>query len=156
MDNQTIEKNNTMQFRPDKNDCINIYEFTMMKCSSYYFCTTTRKLHNSKIKRVLLIDISEDNKNSTSNIFSVYGYKPYDCENIITVLIEEVQRYYDDEKEYKIIVLHNNKMLFNKRADNLTDYRIFDYFTDYQQARKELDRLEEELKTSLDCLDSFR
>tara|TARA_R100001082_G_scaffold11642_1_gene6283 strand:+ start:2361 stop:2804 length:444 start_codon:yes stop_codon:yes gene_type:complete len=147
MDNKTIEKNNTMQFRPNKNDCINIYEFTLMKCSSYYFSTSTRKLFNSKIKRVLLVDVSEDRKNSTSNLFSVYGYKPYDYKNIITLLIEEVQRFYDDEKEYKIIVLHNNKMLFEK-ADN--------FFTDYQQARIELNRLEEELKISLDCLNSFR
>ena len=146
MDNQTVEKNNTMQFRPSKNDCINIHEFTMVKCNSYYFSTSTRKLFNSKIKRVLLVDISEDRKNNTSNLFSVYGAKPYDYKNIITVLIEEVQHFYDDEKEYKIIVLHNNKMLFEK-ADN---------FTDYQQARKELNRLEEKLKTSLDCLDSFR
>ena len=147
MDNKTIEKNNTMQFRPNKNDCINIYEFTLMKCSSYYFSTSTRKLFNSKIKRVLLVDVSEDSKNNTSNLFSVYGYKPYDYKNIITLLIEEVQRFYDDEKEYKIIVLHNNKMLFEK-ADN--------FFTDYQQARIELNRLEEELKISLDCLNSFR
>ena len=146
MDNQTIEKNNTMQFKPTKIDCINIYEFTMVKCSSYYFSTSTRKLFNSKIKRVLLVDISEDRKNNTSNLFSVYGAKPYDYKNIITVLIEEIQHFYDDEKEYKIIVLHNNKMLFEK-ADN---------FTDYQQARKELNRLEEELKLSLDCLKDFK
>jgi hypothetical protein len=144
---KTKEKeNNTMQFRPSKNDCINIHEFTMMKCSSYYFSTSTRKLFNSKLKRVLLVDISKDHKNSTSNLFSIYGYKPYDYKNIITVLIEEVQHFYDDEKEYKIIVLHNNKMLFEK-ADN---------YTDYSKARKELNRIEEELKTSLDCLDSFR
>tara|TARA_R100000734_G_scaffold17975_1_gene14513 strand:- start:325 stop:765 length:441 start_codon:yes stop_codon:yes gene_type:complete len=146
MDNQTIEKNNTMQFKPDKNDCINIQEFTMIKCHSYYFSTSTRKLFNSKIKRVLLVDVSEDRKNSTSNLFSVYGAKPYDYKDIITLLIEEVQHFYDDEKEYKIIVLHNNKMLFEK-ADN---------FTDYQQARKELNRLEKQLKTSLDCLKDFR
>ena len=156
MDNQTVEKNNSMQFRPSKNDCINIHEFTMVKCNSYYFSTSTRKLFNSKIKRVLLVDISDDRKNNTSNLFSVYGAKPYDYKNIITVLIEEVQHFYDDEKEYKIIVLHNNKMLFHKRSDNFTDYRIFDYFTDYQQARIKLDRLEKELKTSLDCLKDFK
>ena len=53
MNNQKVQENNTMQFRPDKNDCINIYEFTMVKCNSYYFSTSTRKLFNSKIKRVL-------------------------------------------------------------------------------------------------------
>ena len=57
MDNQTVQENNTMQFRPDKNDCINIHEFTMVKCSSYYFSTSTRKLFNSKIKRVLLVTL---------------------------------------------------------------------------------------------------
>ena len=37
-------------------------------------------------------------------------------------------------------------MLFNKDQDN---------FTEYQQARKELDRLEKELKLSIDCLKDF-
>lgn len=146
MDNQTIQENNTMQFKPNKNDCINIQEFTMVKCSSYYFSTSTRKLFNSKIKRVLLIDTSEDRKNSKSNLFSVYGSKPYDYKNIITVLIEEVQHFFDDEKEYKIIVLHNNKMLFNS----------FGNYSSYESARKELNRLEEELKTNLDFLNSFK
>ena len=144
MDNTTLQENNTMQFRPDKNDCINIHEFTMVKCNSYYFSTSTRKLFNSKIKRVLLVDTSEDRKNSKSNLFSVYGSKPYDYKNIITVLIEEVQHFYDDEKEYKIIVLHNNKMLFN----SITNY------SNYQDARKVLNKLEEELKTNLSILDT--
>jgi len=146
MDNQTLQENNTMQFKPDKNDCINIQEFTMVKCNSYYFSTSTRNLFNSKIKRVLLVDTSEDRKNSKSNLFSVYGYKPYDYKNIITVLIEEVKHFYDDEKEYKIIVLHNNKMLFD--SDN--------NYSNYQDARKVLNKLEEELKTNLDILDTFK
>ena len=146
MDNQTVEKNNTMQFRPYKNDCINIYEFTMVKCNSYYFSTSTRKLFNSKIKRVLLVDTSEDRKNNKSNLFSVYGYKPYDYKNIITVLIEEVQHFYDDEKEYKLIVLHNNKMLFNK-GNNLESY---------EDAKEVLNNLEEKLKTNLSILDLFK
>ena len=146
MDNQTLQENNTMQFKPDKNDCINIQEFTMVKCSSYYFSTSTRNLFNSKIKRVLLIDTSENRKNSKSNLFSVYGYKPYDYKNIITVLIEEVQHFFDDSKEYKIIVLHNIKMLFDSNNN----------YSSYQEARKELNRLEEKLKTSLDCLKDFK
>jgi len=146
MDNQTVKENNTMQFKPDKNDCVNIQEFTMVKCSSYYFSKSTRKLFNSKIKRVLLVDTSEDRKNSKSNLFSVYGAKPYDYKNIITVLIEEVQHFFDDSKEYKIIVLHNNKMLFD--SDN--------NYSSYQAARKELNRLEEELKLSLNCLKNFK
>jgi len=146
MDNTTVQENNTMQFKPDKNDCINIQEFTMVKCSSYYFSTSTRNLFNSKIKRVLLIDTSENRKNSKSNLFSVYGYKPYDYKNIITVLIEEVQHFFDDSKEYKIIVLHNIKMLFDSNNN----------YSSYQEARKELNRLEEKLKTSLDCLKDFK
>jgi len=146
MDNQTLQENNTMQFKPDKNDCINIQEFTMVKCNSYYFSTSTRNLFNSKIKRVLLVDTSEDRKNSKSNLFSVYGYKPYDYKNIITVLIEEVQHFYDDEKEYKIIVLHNNKMLFNK-GNNLASY---------EDAKEVLNNLEEKLKTNLSILNLFK
>jgi hypothetical protein len=146
MDNKTVQENNTMQFKPNKNDCINIYEFTMVKCNSYYFSTSTRKLFNSKIKRALLIDTSEDRKNSKSNLFSIYGSKPYDYKNIITVLIEEVQHFYDDEKEYKLIVLHNNKMLFNK-GNNLESYK---------DAKEVLNNLEEKLKTNLSILEFFK
>ena len=73
-------------------------------------------------------------------------YIPYSARGMITVLLEEVEHFFDLTKEYKIIVLHNNKMLFNRDQDN---------FTDYQQARKELDRLEIELKLSIDCLKDF-
>ena len=37
MDNKTIEKNNTRQFRPCKNDCDYIHDYTMIELSSYYF-----------------------------------------------------------------------------------------------------------------------
>ena len=146
MDNQTIKENNTMQFRPQKIDSSYIHDYTMVKCNSYYFSTSTRKIFNSKIKRVLLVDTAEDRKNSKSNLFSYYGYIPYMAEKMITVLLEEVEHFFDHTKEYKIIILYKNKMLFNKDQDN---------FTDYQQARKELDRLEIELKLSIDCLKDF-
>ena len=146
MDNQTLEENNTMQFKPDKVDSINIYETTMIKCNSYYFSNGNRKLFNSKIKRVLLVDTSEDRKNSKSNLFSLYGYNPYEVKDVITILLEEVQHIFNDSKEYKFIVLHNNKMLFDSNNN----------YSSYELARKELNRLEEELKTSLDCLDSFK
>jgi hypothetical protein len=146
MDNQTLKENNTMQFKPDKVDSINIYETTMIKCNSYYFSNGNRKLFNSKIKRVLLVDTSEDRKNSKSNLFSIYGTRPYEVNEVITVLLEEVQHIFNDSKEYKIIVLHNNKMLFDSNNN----------YSSYELARKELNRLEEELKTSLDCLDSFK
>lgn len=146
MDNQTLKENNTMQFRPGKNDSVKIQEFTMVKCSSYYFSAGNRSYFNSKIKRVLLVDTSEDQKNNKSNLFSIYGSNPYEVNEVITILLEEVQHFFDDSKEYKIIVLHNNKMLFDSNNN----------YSSYELARKELDRLEEELKTSLDCLDSFK
>ena len=156
MDNQTITKNNTMQFRPDKVDCDYIYDFTMIELSSYYFSTSTRKFQNSKIKRVLFCDPDKDQQ---SNIFSYYGVNPY--KEVITLLIEEVKGFYDD-KDYKIILLHNGKITHlqekNKNPWNKLGSGFYQVvrFTDYQQARKELDRLEEELKTSLDCLKDFR
>ena len=146
MDNQTLKQNNTMQFKPGKVDSANIYETTMIKCTSYYFSNGNRKLFNSKIKRVLLVDTSDDRKNCKSNLFSYYGSRPYEVEEVITILLEEVQHFFDDSKEYKIIVLHNNKMLFDPNNN----------YSSYELARKELNRLEEELKTSLDCLDSFK
>tara|TARA_R100000329_G_scaffold42929_1_gene40073 strand:+ start:464 stop:913 length:450 start_codon:yes stop_codon:yes gene_type:complete len=149
MDNQTIEKYNTMQFRPDKVDCDYIQDYTMIELSSYYFTSSNRKFHNSKIMRVLLID---PNKDQQSNIFSYYGVNPY--KEVITLLIEEVKGFYDD-KDYKIILLHNDKLTFLQEDVGSAGYQVV-RFTDYQQARKELNRLEEELKLSLDCLNSFR
>ena len=87
MDNQTIEKYNTMQFKPSKNDCDYIHDFTMIELSSYYFTSSNRKFHNSKIMRVLFID---PNKDQQSNIFSYYGVNPY--REVITLLIEEVTK----------------------------------------------------------------
>ena len=149
MDNQTIEKYNTMQFRPDNVDRDYIHDYTMIKLSSNYFSSATRKFHNSKIMRVLFCD---PNKDQQSNIFSFYGPNPY--KEVITLLIEEVKGFYDD-KDYKIILLHNNKLTFLQEDVGSAGYQVV-RFTDYQQARKKLDRLEEELKTSLDCLDSFK
>ena len=147
MKNTTIKNNNnTMQFRPDKVDCTYIKEHSMIKLNSYYFSSSTVKFFNSKIKRVLLVH-KEDKSNS--NIFSKYGYRPYDNEDLITILIEEVQAGWDtEEKEYKIL-------LFD---DTVKHYRINDEvvrYKDYKTARSELDRLENGLKFNLDSLNLF-
>ena len=149
MNNQTVIKNNTMQFKPTKNDCDYIHDFTMVELRSYYFSNNTRKIHNSKIKRVLLCDLD---KYQQSNIFSYYGVNPY--KEVITLLIEEVKGFYDD-KDYKIILLHNKKLTHLRKNVGSAGNQVV-RFTDYQQARKELNRLEKELKTSLDCLKDFR
>ena len=149
MDNQTVTKNNTMQFRPDKIDCNYIHDFTMVEFSSNYFCSSNIRFFNSKIKRSLFVD---PNREIESNIFSYYGVNPY--KEVITLLIEEVKGFYDD-KEYKIILLHNDKIT-HLQQDNQTDGFLVVRFKDYQQARKELNRLEEELKLSLDCLKYFK
>ena len=148
MNNQTVIKNNTMQFKPTKIDCDYIHDYTMIKLSSNYFSSSTRKFHNSKIKRVLFCD---PNRNQQSNIFSYYGPNPY--KEVITLLIEEVKGFYDD-KDYKIILLHNEKLTHLQKNVGSAGSQVV-RFTDYQQARKELNRLEKELKTSLDCLKDF-
>ena len=140
------KENNTLQFCAGKEEKENLFTYSMVECSSYYFSKQTRRIFNSKIKRILLVDTNEEYKGTNSNILSRYGYNPYKVENLITVVLEEVEHFYDNVKEYKIIVLHNNKMLFNIEQDN---------FTDYKKAKEELNRLEEELKTSLDCLKEF-
>ena len=159
MDNQTIEKYNTMQFRPDKVDCNYIHDYTMIELSSYYFSSSNRKFHNSKIMRVLFCD---PNREIKSNIFSYLGSNPY--KEVITLLIEQVSDF-KDVVEYIIVLLHNDKITHLQEKDKNPDnpwrklgsgfYEVV-RFTDYQQAREELNRLEEELKTSLDCLDSFK
>jgi len=149
MDNQTIEKYNTMQFKPDAVDCNYIHDYTMIKLSSYYFSNSIRRLHNSKIKRVLFVD---PDKKQQSNIFSYYGVNPY--EEVITLLIEQVNGFYDDV-DYKIVLLHNDKITHLQEDVGSAGFQVV-RFEDYQQARKELNRLEQELKLSLDCLKDFR
>jgi hypothetical protein len=149
MDNQTIEKNNTMQFRPDKIDCDYIHDFTMVELSSNYFCSSNIRFFNSKIKRVLFVD---PNREIESNIFSYLGSNPY--KEVITLLIEEVSDFYD-MKEYKIILLHNDKITHLQQDIGSAGFQVV-RFKDYQQARKELNRLEKELKLSLDCLKDFK
>ena len=149
MDNQTVTKNNTMQFKPGKVDCDYIHDFTMIELSSNYFSSSIRRFHNSKIKRVLFVD---PDKKQQSNIFSYYGVNPY--KEVITLLIEEVKGFYDD-KDYKIVLLHNDKLTFLQEDVGSAGYQVV-RFTDYQQARKELNRLQEELKLSLDCLKNFK
>jgi len=140
------ENNNTMQFRPDKVDCTYIKEHSMIKLNSFYFSSSTVKIFSSKIKRVLLVH-KEDKSNS--NIFNKYGYRPYDNEDLFTILIEEVQAGFDtEEKEYKILLLD----------DTVKHYRINDEvvrYKDYKTARNELDRLENGLKFNLDSLNLF-
>ena len=142
-------ENNTMQFRPDKIDCDNIHDFTMVELSSNYFCSSNIRFFNSKIKRVLFVD---PNRKIESNIFSYLGSNPY--KEVITLLIEEVSDFYD-MKEYKIILLHNDKVTHLQQDIGSAGFQVV-RFKDYQQARKELDRLEKELKTSLDCLKDFK
>tara|TARA_B100000902_G_scaffold86004_1_gene90206 strand:+ start:105 stop:563 length:459 start_codon:yes stop_codon:yes gene_type:complete len=149
LDKKTVKENNTMQFRPGKIDCDYIHDFTMVEFGSNYFSNSIRKFHNSKIKRVLFVDPNEEQQ---SNIFSYYGVNPY--KEVITLLIEEVSDFYD-VKEYKIILLHNNKITHLQQDIGSAGFQVV-RFKDYQQARKELNRLEEELKTSLNCLDSFK
>ena len=149
MDNQTVVKNNTMQFRPDKVDCDYIHDHTMVELSSYYFASFNIRYHNSKIKRVLFVD---PNKEQQSNIFSYYGVNPY--KEVITLLIEQVSDF-NNATEYQIVLLHNDKITHLQEDVGNAGYQVV-RFADYQQARKELNRLEEELKTSLDCLDSFK
>ena len=138
--------NNTMQFRPDTVDCTYIKEHSMIKLNSHYFSSGAVKFFNSKIKRVLLVH-KEDTSNS--NIFSKYGYRPYDMEDLLTILIEEVQAGFDtEEKEYKILLLNNS----------IKHYRVNDEvirYKDYTTARSALDRLENGLKLNLDSLNLF-
>jgi hypothetical protein len=138
--------NNTMQFKPDKIDCTYIKEHSMVDLHSYYFTFGNTKYFNSKIKRVLLVH-KEDKSNS--NIFTKYGYNPYNNEDLLTILIEEVQAGFDtEEKEYKLLLL----------SDKVYQYRYNGQvarYKDYKTARNILDRLENGLKLNLDSLRYF-
>tara|TARA_R100000781_G_scaffold109290_1_gene74195 strand:- start:26 stop:514 length:489 start_codon:yes stop_codon:yes gene_type:complete len=127
------------EFRPNKVDCEYLEDYTKIKLGSYYFGSGTKRMFNSKIMRIGLVDQDTE----YSNLFSKYGSNPYDVVDFIFI-IEKVRLGYTDQTQYKIIMIHKEKFYFycddskSDPASTINDTKLFD---DYQECKKTLTKL---------------
>ena len=141
MDNQTIKENNTLAIRPTKDDCIELYEFTLLQGSTY-FAFSNRKYHDTKIKRVGFIDTKTD----YGNLFTIYSSGIYKSVDLILAIEENTDKYnyYDNEKQYKIILINGKDILY--LSNNLKD---IDYYDNYKKVKADFDYLLDSFKNSI-------
>ena len=121
------------QFRPNNIDREYLEDYTKIKMGSYYFGSGTKRMFNSKIMRVGLVDQDTE----YSNLFSKYGSNPYDVVDLVFI-IEKVQLGYTDQTQYKIILIYKEKFYFYCDDPNNNDTK---YFNDYKECKKTLSKL---------------
>ena len=142
MDNQTVSRtNNTLAIKPTKDDCTELFEFTLMQGSTY-FALANRKFHDSKIKRIGFIDT----KTNYGNLFNIYSNGIYKSVDLILAIEENTDKYnyYDNEKQYKIILINGKDILY--LSDNLKD---IDYYASYKKVKDDFDYLLDSFKNSI-------
>ena len=137
MDNQTVEKNNTLAIRPKKDDCTELFEFTLMQ-GSKYFTLANRKWFNTRIKRIGFIDT----KTNYGNLFTIYSNGIYKSVDLI-LSIEENNNFIN-EKQYKIILINGKDILYY--SYNLKD---IDYYDSYKKVKDDFDYLLDSFKNSI-------
>ena len=140
MDNQTVKakENNTLAIRPTKDDCTELFEFTLMQ-GSKYFTLANRKWFNTKIKRIGFIDTKTD----YGNLFTIYSNGIYRSVDLI-LAIEESDRYDNESTHYKIILINGKDILYY--SYNLKD---IDYYNSYKKVKDDFDYLLDTFKDSI-------
>jgi len=133
------------EFRPNNIDREYLEDYTKIKMGSYYFGSGTKRIFNSKILRIGLVDQDTE----YSNLFSKYGSNPYDVVDLIFI-IEKVQLGYTENTEYKIIMILDEKFYFLSNDPNNKDTLYFSYYDD---AKKVLTRI---LKTCQENPESYK
>ena len=123
------------EFRPNNIDREYLEDYTKIKLGSYYFGSGTKRMFNSKIMRIGLVD----QETEYSNIFSKYGSDPYDVVDLIFI-IEKVQLGYTDQTQYKIILIYKEKFYFYCE-DTTSGIIDTEYFDDYEDCKKTLTKL---------------
>ena len=131
-------KNNTLAIRPSKDDCTELFEFTLMQGSTY-FALANRKFHDSKIKRIGFIDT----KTNYGNLFTIYSSGIYRSVDLI-LAIEESDRYDSVDSHYKIILINGKDILYF--SNNLKD---IDYYDSYKKVKDDFDYLLNSFKNSI-------
>ena len=129
-DNKTVKENNTLAIRPTKDDCTELFEFTLLQ-GSKYFTLANRKWFNTKIKRIGFIDTKTD----YGNLFTIYSSGIYRSVDLI-LAIEESNRYENESTHYKIILINGKDILY--LSNNLKD---IDYYDSYKSVKKDFDYL---------------
>lgn len=143
MDNQTVKakENNTLAIRPTKDDCTQLFEFTLMQGITY-FALANRKFHDSKIKRIGFIDT----KTNYGNLFSIYSTGIYKSVDLILAIEENTDKYnyYDNDKQYKIILINGKDIMYF--SNNLKNAN---YYDNYKSAKDDFDYLLDRFKASI-------
>jgi len=137
MNNQTIKENNTLAIRPTKDDCTELFEFTLLQ-GSKYFTLANRKWFNTKIKRIGFIDT----KTNYGNLFTIYSNGIYKSVDLI-LSIEENNNFIN-EKQYKIILINGKDIMYF--SNNLKE---IDYYDNYKKVKDDFDYLLDSFKNSI-------
>jgi len=137
MDNQIVKENNTLAIRPTKDDCTELFEFTLMQ-GSKYFTLANRKWFNTKIKRIGFVDTKSD----YGNLFTIYSSGIYRSVDLILAI--EENNNFNDEKQYKIILINGKDIMYF--SNNLKD---IDYYDNYKNAKDDFDYLLDRFKASI-------
>lgn len=143
MDNQTVQAkpNNTLAIKPNKDDCTELFEFTLMQGSNY-FSLANRKWFKTRIKRIGFIDT----KSNYGNLFNIYSSGIYRSVDLILAIEEneDTYNYYDNNKRYKIILINGKDIMYF--SNNLKDT---DYYDNYKNAKDDFDYLLDRFKASI-------
>ena len=141
MENQTVKskQNNTLAIRPSKDDCNELFEFTLLQGTTY-FTQANRKFHDTKIKRIGFVDTKTD----YGNLFTIYASSIYKSVDLILAIEENTNIYYDNEKQYKIILINGKDILYY--SYNLKD---IDYYDSYKKVKDDFDYLLDTFKNSI-------
>lgn len=123
------------EFGPKNVDREYLEDYTKIKMGSYYFGSDTKRMFNSKIMRIGLVD----QETEYSNLFSKYGPNPYDVVDLIFI-IEKVKLGYTDQTQYKIIMIYKEKFYFYCE-DPTSGIIDTEYFDDYEECKKTLSKL---------------
>jgi len=113
------------EFRPNNIDREYLEDYTKIKMGSYYFGSGTKRMFNSKIMRIGLVDQDTE----YSNLFSKYGSNPYEIVDLIFI-IEKVNLGYTEKTDYKIIMILDEKFYFLSNDPNNKDTLYFNYYDD--------------------------
>ena len=123
------------EFGPKNVDREYLEDYTKIKMGSYYFGSDTKRMFNSKIMRIGLVDQDTE----YTNLFSKYGPNPYDVVDLIFI-IEKVKLGYTDQTQYKIILIYKEKFYFYCE-DPTSEIIDTEYFDDYEECKKTLSKL---------------
>ena len=97
-------------------------------------------MFDDKIKRIGFVDTKTD----YGNLFTIYASGIYKSVDLILAIEENTNIYYDNEKQYKIILINGKDILYY--SYNLKD---IDYYDSYKKVKDDFDYLLDTFKNSI-------